>query len=702
MARPAVSFGGLLRRLRLDAGLTQEELAHAATLSARAVSDLERGINLTARKETARLLADALGLSGPDRTAFEAAARGGDAAGVLTAVTRSLPHDVGLFAGREAELAELTNAAGLSGALTIHAIDGMPGVGKTALAIHVSHVLEDRFPDRQLFIDLHAHTPGHDPTAPEDALAGLLTAVGIDVRYMPEDLEARAAVWRDKMAGQRALLVLDNAASSEQVTPLLPGSMDCLVLVTSRRHLGDLPGVAVHVSLDALPRDQAEAMFLGLAPRAAKDPAEAVHELVRLAGYLPLAISLLARVYARHPAWTLADLTGETKANLLTLAAEKNSVAAAFEVSYRHLVRGQQQFFRRLGLHPGTTIDAYAAAALTGIPLDEASWHLDDLHAEGLLTEAGYRRYGMHDLIRLYARDCGTADTAAERDQALERLLGYYQHSAALSQSRLARQSRTRPGAAVLGPPPTAFRDLPDRTQALAWARTERANLLACLDHVTRADRPVWVLSLTASIAALLRHDGPWTNAIALYSTAVQAAAQLGDWQGQADLLIDLGVVLNRTDDYPRAAQTLEAALRIYRDLGDRLGQANALNEMGIVRLLTGNYQGAAKDQESALVIYRDLGDELGQANALEMLGMGQSLTGDYPGAAQTLETALGIYRDLSDQLGQADALNKLGVVRRQAGDFPGAAKAQDAAMGLFCDVGNRQGQADALSSLGP
>jgi hypothetical protein len=183
------------------------------------------------------------------------------------------------------------------------------------------------------------------------------------------------------------------------------GDGGCLVLVTSRRHLGDLPGAVVPVPVDALPLDQAQAMFLRLAPRAAGDPAPAVHELAGLAGYLPLAISLLARVYARHPSWTLADLTAETRASLLTLAAENDSVAAAFEVSYRYLAPRQQQFFRRLGLHPGTTIDACAAAALTGTGLPEAGGHLDVLHREGLLTEAGYRRYGMHDLIRRYSRD---------------------------------------------------------------------------------------------------------------------------------------------------------------------------------------------------------------------------------------------------------------------------------------------------------
>jgi hypothetical protein len=194
----------------------------------------------------------------------------------------------------------------------------------------------------------------------------------MDDKYLPKDLQGLAGLWRDRMAGQRSLLVLDNAASSDQVASLLPGGDVCLVLVTSRRYLGDLPGAVVQVEPDPLPPDKAQAMFLRLASRAATTSEAAVQDLVGLAGQLPLAISLLARVYAKHPAWTLADLTREARESLLTVAAERANVAAAFDVSYRYLAQGQQQFFGRLGLHPGTTIDAYAAAALVGIPPQEA------------------------------------------------------------------------------------------------------------------------------------------------------------------------------------------------------------------------------------------------------------------------------------------------------------------------------------------
>lgn len=289
-------------------------------------------------------------------------ARVGSPASML-AIRHSLPPDTAAFTGRSAEVERITPA--VAPAVSdgrIVAIGGMPGIGKTALAVHVAHCLRDQYPERQLFIDLHAHTPGQEPVSPEAALASLLCAVGVDPRYLPGDLEGRISLWRDRMAGQRAVLVLDNAASSDQVTPLLPGAEGSLVLVTSRRYLGDLPGAVVPVQLDCLPPDEARVMFLRLAPRAAIQ-AQEVDELVQLAGYLPLAISLLARVYAKHPAWTLADLVAETRASLFTLAAEKGSVGAAFDVSYRYLSPDRQRFFRYLGLPPGTVIDAYAAAA---------------------------------------------------------------------------------------------------------------------------------------------------------------------------------------------------------------------------------------------------------------------------------------------------------------------------------------------------
>jgi tetratricopeptide (TPR) repeat protein/transcriptional regulator with XRE-family HTH domain len=705
-----VSFGGLLRSLRTAAGLTQEELAEAARVSYRSISDLERGVSRSPRRDTARLLADALGLSGDDRARFEAAARGRPPAtgnvvprplpGGIAAATRTLPGDIASFTGREPEIESILAAVsgtGAGGAVDICAIDGMAGIGKTALAVHVAHRLADRFPDGQVFLQLHGHTPGQQPVDPADALASLLQASGISAQHIPDGLEPRTWLWRDRLAGRRILLVLDNAAGSGQVVPLLPGDGGCLVLVTSRGHLGDLPGAVTSVLLDVLAPARAAEMFTRLAPRAASRPGE-VAEVVRLAGFLPLAISLLARLYARHPSWTLADLAAETRASLLTLAAEHESVAAAFEVSYQHLDPARQRMFSLLGLHPGATTDPYAAAALAATSVREAAGLLDGLHGEGLLTETAHRRYGMHDLLRRYARDHAAGLPGSER--AVERLLDYYQYTAARADARLARQTRPGPAPAASAGL-AAAPDLDDDSQALAWARADRASLLACLDHAAATGQHARVIALTAALAELLRRDGPWADALTRHAAAVQAAQRAGDRLGQANALNDLGNLRRLTGDYPGAAQAQEQALAICRDLGDRRGQANALNYLGSVRVHTGDYPGAAEALEQALGIYRDLGDRRGQASALNDLGNLRRATGDYPGAAQAQEQALGICRDLGDRRGQADALNYLGSVRWLTGDYPGAAEALEQALGICRDLGDRRGQANALNHIG-
>jgi DNA-binding SARP family transcriptional activator len=606
----------------------------------------------------------------------------------------SLPPIPASFTGRGAEVDRITGAGA-----EVRAISGMPGVGKTALAVHAAHRLRDRFPDRQLFIDLRGHTPGQQPVPAEAALAALLTAMGADPRSLPADLAGRAALWRDRMAGQRALLVLDNAASSAQVAPLLPGGDRSLVLVTSRRQLADLPGPVVGVQVETLPPEAAGEMFVGLAPRAAGDPAGAVAELAALAGFLPLAVSLLARVYNRHPSWALADLAAETRARLLSLTAERDSVAAALEVSWQQLDPGQQHFFRCLSLHPGTLTDAYAAAALGGVPLAEAIAHLDALHGEGLLTETGYRRYGMHDLVRRYAADRAADGPAASRAAALGRVLDYYQHTADRAEALLARHDRIGP-APVLAAPPAAAPDLPDGAAALAWARAERPGLAACLDYAARAGDRGRVVAVTAAMAAVLQHDGPWPRAIARHEAAAAAAGDLGDRLGQASALNQVGLLRRLTGEYPAAELVLGQALNLFRELGERRGEAAALAQLGAVRLSAGEYPAAAAVLAEAVGIFRALGDRRGEASSLHDLGVAR-LIGDYGAGAATLESALAISREVGDRAGQASALYYLGDVRRATGDYPGAAVLLAEALSAYRSLGIRRGQANALDNLG-
>jgi transcriptional regulator with XRE-family HTH domain len=457
LAEPPVTFAALLRNLRTQARLTQEELAEASGVRPRSISDLERGVAVSPQRETIRRLADALNLPGPDRARFEAVARGrpvpppAEAAAQAAAATRTLPRDVASFTGRQQELQELVNAtvglAASAGVVSIHAIGGMAGVGKTAFAVHAAHRLAGQFPAGQIFLPLHGHTPGQFPVDPAGALASLLLTAGVPAGQIPASLEARMALWRDQVAGKQLLLVLDDAASSDQVLPLLPGTGGSLVLVTSRRHLSALDDAAA-VSLDTLPADQAAALLVRLAGRAGLSPDDpAVGELTRLCGFLPLAIGMLARQLHHHPAWSLAGRAAELTAardRLELMVTENVSVAAAFNLSYGDLTEEQQRLFRRLGSHPGADFDACAAAALLGADLPAARHGLEALYDQYLLTEPAQGRYRMHDLIREHARTlAGRLDPAPDRDRATERLLDFYQHTATLADVLIARRPRS-------------------------------------------------------------------------------------------------------------------------------------------------------------------------------------------------------------------------------------------------------------------
>jgi tetratricopeptide (TPR) repeat protein/transcriptional regulator with XRE-family HTH domain len=691
--RAAPGFGGLLRRLRDEAGLTQDELAEAAQVSQRAVSDLEPGVNATARKDTAVLLAGALGLDGHARELFVAAARGrapvGDVlaavagepgTGSAAAASRTLPRDIAAFTGRQDELGQLTSrwteAAVGGAAVGIHAIGGMAGIGKTTFAVHAAHRLAGSFPDGQFFLPLHAHTPGQRPVDPADALASLLLTAGVPAAQIPPGADARAGRWRDQVAGKKVLLVLDDAAGHEQVRPLLPGTPGSLVLVTSRRRLTALDDAAV-VSLDTLAPAEAAGLLARLAGRAdvtASDPA--VGELAKLCGYLPLAIGMAGRQLGHHTAWSAADLAGDlatAKDRLEPMAAENLSVAAAFGLSYRDLTAAQRRLFRRLGLQPGPDIDAYAAAALDDTGVTAARRRLDALYDQHLITEPARGRYRFHDLIREHARTLAAAGDPAARDAATTRLLDYYLHTARAAGQHFPAFS-TAEGPAPPGRQPASAPPVSTPRQAAAWLEDERANLHAAAGYAAATSRPRYAVLIPAAMDGFLQARGYWDQGLVLGQAALAAARQAGDRAGQAHALLLGSNMQGMTGDHRAAAASATRALQLYRDLGDRVGQADALHMIGFLHTVTDDYPAAAAELRQALELFGDLGDRLGQANALNELGAVHRYTGDYPAAAACHRQALELYRDTGHRPGQADALTNLGTVQRLAGDYPAAA----------------------------
>jgi tetratricopeptide (TPR) repeat protein len=570
----------------------------------------------------------------------------------------------------------------------------------------VAHRLTGTFPDGQFFLPLHAHTAGQQPVAPADALASLLLTAGIPAPQIPPDLEARAARWRDQVAGKKILLLLDDAASHDQVRPLLPGTAGSLVLITSRRRLAALQDATV-ISLDTLPPEEAGTLLGRLAARPGLRPGDAAAgEITRLCGYLPLAIGMIASQLRHHPAWTADGLVGELSAardRLALLHAENLSVAAAFDLSYADLSEGAQRLFRRLGLVPGPSIDGYAAAALDGASLDEARRLLDELYDQHLIGEPAPGRYVLHDLLREHARALADGDDPADRDAATDRLLDYYLKTALAAGQRLPTWDFD-PGFVPPARPPQCAPVLSAPGQASAWLETERANLHAATTHAVALGRLEHAMLIPAAMHDFLEAGGHWGQQLALDQIALTAARQAGDRFGQARALILLSDPLFHTNDRAAAVASLEQALALFRDLGDQVaqvGQASTLNCLSHMHRVSGDYRAAAACGQQALELFRRLGNRRGQAHALNNLGVVQQETGDYRSAAATLQQALELWRDADDLYCQAFALQNLGVVQRLTGDYRGAAASLARAQAVNRDLGDRHQQALLLSELG-
>src|ERR1700733_9086399 len=525
--------------------------------------------------------------------------------GLPAVAMRTLPRDTAAFTGRTGELDQLVAAVcdpAAVGVVGIYAVDGMAGIGKTAFAVHAAHKLAARFPDGQIFLRLHAHTAGQRPVDPAQALVTLLLSTGVAPQQIPPGLEARSACWRGHLADKKVLVVLDDAAGSDQVRPLLPGAGGCLVLVTSRRRLTALEEAAP-ISLGTLSPTEAAGLFARLAGRPGLQPDnDAVTEVTGLCGRLPLAIRLVAAGLRHHPAWTVTDLAAElttVRDRPAAMHAEDVSVAAAFDLSYQDLAADQQRMFRRLGLHPGADFDAYAAAALDDTDLPAARRLLDELYDHNLIGEPIRGRYRLHDLLRKYARARVAADDTADNQAAIGRLLDYNLHTAVAASRHTAwRHSITGPPPS---PEPTCAPEMRVAEQAIAWLEAERANLYACVSYGAAHGFLVHAIRITVAIGGFLHIQGHWNEAATLGRAALAAARTADDRPGQALALTQLGIVQGLPGDFPAATASLTQAVQLSRDLGDRRGQAWALRDLGVVQRRTGDYPAATASLTQSL-----------------------------------------------------------------------------------------------------
>ena len=623
------------------------------------------------------------------------------------AAPRQLPAAAGHFVGRHAELDQITGLLGPSqstdapgGTVVISAIDGMAGIGKTALAIRAAHRLTEDFPDGQLFIDLHGHTQGQRPRTADQALGWLLRALGVPAGQIPSGHEQAAALYRQRLAGTRTLIVLDNAATEAQIRPLLPGSGSCLVLITSRRRLKGLDDARA-LSLDLLSAPEAVALLRAVAgPGRVPADDRLPGEVAELCGHLPLALRIAGALLRHRPAWTLEHLAGllhDQHRRVQALSDGERDLGGVFDLSYRSLDEQHRALFRRLGLIPGPDLDPYAAAALLQVDPARATRLLEDLVDHNLLLSPSPSRYRLHNLIRAHARTLTATDPAHDRDAALDRLLHYYAHTAHLASTPITR----RPPTASDSPAPAHTPDLPGAEAARAWLRTERDNLEAAYTHAHTHHLHEHAISLAAGLAEILRTDGPYARALALHQAAAETAEQHGNPTAHANALTDLGIMRRLIGDPAGAQDDLTRALRIYRTTGDRDGEAEALTELGRAQGPAGSPAEAGDSFARALQLYRATGNRHGEADALADLGIMRRAIGDPTGAQDALGQALQIYRTTGDHHGEADALTELGRARALTGDLPGAQEALGQALRYYRTTSHHHGEAYVLTNLG-
>ncbi|MEW9553288.1 BTAD domain-containing putative transcriptional regulator [Nonomuraea sp. NPDC050783] len=607
---------------------------------------------------------------------------------------RQLPADLPAFAGRAGGLESLLALADgerTGATATVVAIDGMAGIGKTALAVHAAHLLADRFPDGQLFVDLHGFTHGVAPTAPSDALYGLLSALGTPRERIPRRLDERAALLRTTLAGRRLLILLDNALSEAQIQPLLPGSPGCLVLVTSRHRLDGLDD-AHRIRLDVLPHDDAVAMFTGIAGDG--HPDALVTELVELCGRLPLAIRVAAARLRARPAWTLAHLVDRLRdrnRRLAELEVGQRSVTSAIDLSYQQLTAPQQRLFRLLGLHPGPDADAYSAAALAGTGLDQAERLLDDLLEASLVHEPAPGRYQLHDLLRTYA--AAVEEPGLQRHAALRRLLDYYAHTAAKAMKVLY-PFETPPRSRTAGTPVPAP-SFPTPARAKRWLDTELANLLAAATH----EQPGHTPHLSTILHLHLRTRGDYTEPV--HTRVLQIAKRTRDEHAQAEALLSLGEGHLRSGRFAQAGSLLLQALALAQTIGHAPFQAEALTGLGEAQLQSGLHRQAYDCYERALLIATETGHPAGQADALAGLGHAHIQVGRLRQAGDCLHEALATSREIGHPAGELNALLGLGRLLLRTNDRRRASEHFEECLALSRRTANPVGKVYALVGLG-
>jgi DNA-binding SARP family transcriptional activator/Tfp pilus assembly protein PilF len=623
---------------------------------------------------------------------------------VATPVPAQLPPAVNHFTGRHAYLESLDALLpdhGTSAPVVISAVAGTGGVGKTALAVHWAHRVLDRFPDGQLYVNLRGYDVA-EPIGPGAALEGFLRALGFDPAAIPSTVDERAALYRSALSGRRVLVLLDNARSTDQVRPLLPGGPGCLVLVTSR---DDLAGLVVRdgahrLTLERLTEGEAVELLnrvLGV-DLVAAEPRAAV-DLARLCAGLPLALRVAAERIARRRGTSLTALTAELD-DLEALDVPEDPASAVrvvFSWSYLALPRDAARLFRLLGLHPGPDHGAHAAAALAAVDLTTARRLLDVLTSAHLVERTGPDRYQAHDLLRLYAKQVAEAEEDHDaRAAALRGVSTWYLATAYRAADLLypAMLHLPRLDVATTGP------DLDDPAQALAWLETERRNLVAVIGGLAATEdrRLAWRLAdALRGYFWLRKHHDDWQEVVA---HGLDAARFDQHAEGQAAMHLSLATAQLSLSRYEPAVEHFRRAQEFSARAGWVEAEAAALGNLGIIHRHRGELTEAAEHHARALTLVRRIGARVREAEVLGNLGNVHFELGQLKLAAAHCEQALAIHEETGSRYGEAIDLGLLGVICLELGEFDQATAHLERALAIHRGMGARETESAVLTTL--
>ncbi|MFD0338567.1 tetratricopeptide repeat protein [Streptomyces sp. NPDC127117] len=574
-------------------------------------------------------------------------------------------------------------------AMPLTVISGMPGIGKTALAVHAAHRLSAVYPGGLLYVDLHGYS-GRPPYEPAEALAVLLHAAGVDGE-LPDSLDERAALWREWTSHHRVLVVLDNARSSSQVRPLLPGSAACGAIVTSRKRLAGLDG-ATALRMEVLPGPEAAALFTRIAGEdRVPAGAGALTAVTDACGCHPLMIQLLASRFRHRKSWDLSHLLDRLAAAADPLDEfDEGELVSVMRFSYTELAPPTRMLLGRLALHPGPHITVAAVTALAGELPDGAVVRrsVDELQDSHLLEEPAPGRYRLHELTRAFAlRALARTEPPEARTEALGRLFSHYLATAHHA------DRHTRPGRRRLPLTPEHVspyaQDFTGADDAGEWLALERANLLAVAGAAV-TEAPEYAALFPHVIAPELKLTGSWTVTNELYGAAVPALRARGDRYALAQTLVEAADVLAQTG-HDEALNCANEALVLFRQLDRPDGSADALFQAGRAHLAAGRTMTALEVLDDALAEYRRIGMREGEANALNVQGAALFQAGQYAEALEKVRVMLGIHQETGNFLGQIHALNNSGDLCESQGQYAEALEFYERSLALAQLHGGRQ-----------